>query len=257
MSTDVCIAPTADDVGRCAAGIIVRLARDAVGRRGRCTLALAGGRSPMTTYAHLAEAAEMPWSHVHVLWSDERCVPPEHPDSNFGAASAAFLSRVPVPPEQVHRIRGEADAADEALRYEDTLRGLVKRNPPRLDVILLGLGEDGHTASLFPGSLALAERERWVVAVEPPPGVAHRRITFTLPLLAAGRRVVFIVTGASKAGAVSRVLVGREMALPAAQVVATHGGTTWVLDEEAACDLGDALKERGRRAWARQTRRVV
>lgn len=257
MSTDVCIAPTADDVGRCAARLVLRLALDAVGCRGRCTLALSGGRSPMTTYAHLAQAPEMPWPHVHLFWSDERCVPPEHPDSNFGAAAAVLLSRAPVRPEQVHRIRGEADAAAEAVRYEGVLRRLVRGNPPRLDVILLGLGEDGHTASLFPGSPVLDERKRCVVAVDPPPGVAHRRITFTLPLIGAGRIVVFIVTGASKAEAVSRTLVGRERALPAGQVMAACRRATWVLDEAAARDLDDALREQGRMAWVRQTRRAV
>lgn len=257
MRVDVLIAPTADDVGRCTAGLIVRLALDAVGRRGRCTLALSGGRSPLAAYAHLARAPGVPWPDVHVFWGDERCVPREHPDSNFRAANAVLLFRVPVPPDHVHRIHGEAEPDDEALRYEGVLRRVVGGTLPRLDVILLGLGEDGHTASLFPGSPALGEGARLVVAVDPPPGAAHRRITFTVPLIGAGRAVVFVVTGASKADAVWRVLARREMALPASRVMAAHGGATWVLDEEAAHDLSQALRDRGRRAWARQTRPVV
>lgn len=196
----------------------------------------------------------MPWAGVHLFWSDERCVPPEHPDSNFRAANEVLLSRVPVSPEHVHRIRGEADPHDEARRYEGVLRRVVGGNPPRLDVILLGLGDDGHTASLFPESRALNEGAQLVVAVDPPPGVAHQRITFTVPLIGAGRAVVFIVTGTSKADAVRRVLAGREMVLPASRAMAAHGSATWVLDEEAARDLSNALKGEGRRAWARQTR---
>lgn len=254
MTSSVFIAPTAEDVGRCAAGLIVRMALGAVGQRGRCTLALAGGRSPMTTYAHLAQAPEMPWPHVHLFWSDERCVPPEHPDSNFGAAAGVLLARVPVPTDNVHRVRGEASPEDEARRYEEVLRKTVGGDRPRLDVILLGLGEDGHTASLFPGTPVLDERMRLVAAVDPPVGVPHRRITFTLPLILAGRNVVFLVSGERKSEAVARVLLVRDETLPATRVLRARGTLTWVLDEEAARDLDDALKEQGRQAWARQIR---
>ena len=253
MSPRLVVAPTAQDVGECVAAMIVRAAQGAVSRRGRFLLALSGGRSPLAAYARLASGSGMPWERTHLFWSDERCVPPDHPDSNFGAANAALLSRVPIPPDQVHRIRGEEDPAAEARRYEALLRRVAGEDLPRLDVILLGLGEDGHTASLFPGSAALDERARLVVAVDAPSEGMHARITFTLPLIAAGRRVVFVVTGAGKARAVARVLEVQEATLPATQVAAASRAL-WVLDEEAARDLGDALRRAGCRAWARQTR---
>ncbi|GAB4400055.1 MAG: 6-phosphogluconolactonase [Anaerolineales bacterium] len=250
---ELVIAPTAERAAMRVADAIAHAAAMAVRERGRFTLALAGGRTPLAAYAHLAAAPDMPWSRTHLFWSDERCVPPDHPDSNFGAAAGVLLSRVPIPPDHVHRIRGEAAPDDEARRYEGVLRETVGGDPPRLDVILLGLGEDGHTASLFPGGAALDERVRLVVAVDPPPGVAHRRITFTLPLILAGRGVVFLTTGAAKAEAVARVLIAHDEALPATRVLAAQGRVVWVLDEDAARDLNDALKAQGRQAWARQT----
>lgn len=253
-SVDLVVAPTAEDAAADLAGLVIRVALLAVRGRGRFALALAGGRSPLAAYARLASASGMPWARTHVFWSDERCVSPEHPDSNFGAAMGVLLSRVPISPNHVHRIRGEAEPDGEASRYEAVLRETVGGDPPRLDIILLGLGEDGHTASLFPRSPVLDEQARLVAAVEPPAGVAHRRITFTLPLILAGRRVVFFVTGGGKAEAVARVLVQRDETLPATRVLRARGRITWVLDDEAARDLSPALKAQGRQAWARQTR---
>ncbi len=250
---ELVIAPTAERAAMRVADVIAHAAAMAVRERGRFTLALAGGRTPLAAYAHLAAAPDMPWARTHLFWSDERCVPPDHPDSNFGAAAGVLLSRAPIPPDHVHRIRGEAGPDDEARRYESVLRETVGGVPPRLDVILLGLGEDGHTASLFPGSPALDERARLVVAVDPPPGVVHRRITFTLPLILAGRGVVFLATGAAKAEAVARVLIAHDEALPATRVLTARAQVVWVLDEEAARDLNDVLKAQGRQAWARQT----
>lgn len=250
---DLVVAPTAEDTARHLATLIVHAAVVAVRERGRFIAALAGGRSPLAAYAHLASVSGMPWARTHLFWGDERCVPPDHPDSNFGAAMGVLLSRVPIPPEQVHRIRGEAEPGGEARRYEEVLRRTLGGDLPRLDLILLGLGEDGHTASLFPGSRVLDEGARLVAAADPPAGVAHRRITFTLPLILAARRVAFLVVGLAKAEILARVLVGRDEALPATRVLRARGRIVWVADEEAARDLSEALKERGRQAWARQT----
>ncbi|MDH7489235.1 MAG: 6-phosphogluconolactonase [Anaerolineae bacterium] len=250
---DIVIAPMAEHAAMRVADLIVHDAAMAVRERGRFTLALAGGRTPLAAYARLAAASGMPWARTHLFWSDERCIPPDNPDSNFGAAAGVLVSRVPIPPDHVHRIRGEAEPREEARRYESVLREIVRGDPPRLDVILLGVGEDGHTASLFPGSPALDEQAHLVVAVDPPPGVAHQRITFTLPLILAARSVVFLATGAAKANAVARVLLAHDEAMPATRALAARGRVVWVLDEEAARDLSDAIKEQGRQAWVRQT----
>lgn len=251
---EIVVAPTAEHAAMRVAVLIVREAAMAVRERGRFTLALAGGRTPLAMYARLASDSGMPWAHAHLFWSDERCVPPDHADSNFGAAAGVLLSRVSIPPEHVHRIRGEAEPHGEARRYESVLREIVRGDPPRLDVVLLGVGEDGHTASLFPASAALNEDMRLVVAVDPPAGIAHRRITFTLPLIRAAQCVLFLVTGGAKSEAVARVLVRRDEALPATHVLASRGRVVWVLDEEAACGLTTPLRARGRRTWAHQTR---
>ena len=187
---------------------------------------------------------------IHFFWGDERHVPPEHPDSNFGAARAALLDHVPVPPENVHRVPAELPDADAAARiYEDELRRWLAPppgQPPRFDLVLLGLGADGHTASLFPGSAALDETERWVVApwIEK---LAARRITLTLPVLNAAARVLFLVSGRDKAAALRAVLAGprRPRELPA-QAVAPHDGeVTWIVDREAASELKTLSKGSG------------
>ena len=212
--------------------------------RGAFTLALPGGTTPGALYALLADpaaalAARMPWERTQVFFGDERHVPPGHPDSNYGMAREALLARVPVPAENVHRIRGELpDAAGAAAAYERELRAVLGPVPV-LDLMLLGLGEDGHTASLFPGSPALEERERWVVAawVE---RLGAWRITLTLPVLERAREVVFLVCGAGKAAALRRALRGtaEDKPVPAARVRPRDGRTLWLADRAAAASPG-------------------
>jgi 6-phosphogluconolactonase len=181
----------------------------------------------------------VPWPSVHFFWGDERHVPPDHPDSNFGAARAALLEHVPVPPRNIHRMPAElADAEAVARSYEDELRGCFappRGAPPRFDLMLLGLGADGHTASLFPRSSALAERRRWVVAPWIEKLAAHR-ITLTLPVLNSAARALFLVSGKDKAPALRRVLAGprRPRELPAQAVAPRDGELTWIVDQEAA-----------------------
>jgi 6-phosphogluconolactonase len=215
-----------------------------VQRLGRCTIALAGGSTPRTLYralAHGALRAQVPWSRIEFFWGDERHVPPDHPQSNYRMAHETLLSTVPVGPEQIHRIHAEeADAGAAASAYENEIRATVpaEEGPPRFDLILLGLGPDGHTASLFPGSDALSERERlcvanWVAAMN------AYRITMTLPLLNAARAVMFIVSGADKA-AIVRQVVRRDHPGPEfpAELVHPDGELLWMLDREAASALG-------------------
>ena len=218
--------------------------------RGRATLALAGGSTPRPLYLRLAELPRerLPWLRTTIVFGDERCVPPDEPASNYGMAREALLSRIPVPPALVHRVHGERPPAEAADAYDRVLRGALggpaaEERPafaveaPLLDVTLLGVGADGHTASLFPASPALAERSRWAVAVEAPPsaGGARDRVSLTLPVLCASRLVVVLVTGADKASAVRAALDGAE-ANPAA-MVRGRDRTCWLLDPAAASAL--------------------
>jgi len=227
---------------RRAADEVARRAEASVATRGRFAIALSGGSTPRRLYALLADPGEpfrarVPWGRTHVFFGDERHVHPDHPDSNYGMARAALLAKVPLPPGNVHRIRSEDPDADAAARdYERVLRDAVgpgSGEPPRLDLVLLGLGTDGHTASLFPGTDALEEERRLVVApwVE---RLRSRRITLTLPALDAARAVVFLVSGAEKAERVAEVLEGGGAALPAARVRPDDGELVWLLDAPAA-----------------------
>lgn len=225
-------------------------------------LALSGGRTPGGVYEALAAAHEwgggpVPWSRAEIFWGDERHVPPDHPDSNYRMAREALLSRVPVPPEQVHRIPAELESAEDAASaYERTLRASFGLDPeggpaaagvrapapgpatpawPRFDLVLLGLGPDGHVASLFPGSDAIRERRRLVVA----PWVEHlhaHRITLTLPVLDAAACVLFLVSGADKAETLRAVLEDPSGAVPyPAQLVRpAEGSAVWIVDRAAA-----------------------
>jgi 6-phosphogluconolactonase len=227
-----------------AAREVLARAGEAVAARGAFSLALSGGSTPRALYALLGDpagayAARMPWDRTRVFFGDERHVPPTHPDSNFRMASEALLAHVPIPVASVHRMRGELpDAGEAAAAYERELRAVLGEAPV-LDLVLLGLGEDGHTASLFPGSPALDERERWVAA----PWVERLgawRITLTLPVLERAREVVFLVAGAAKAAPLRRAL-RREGAepVPAARVRPREGRLLWLADRAAAASLGE------------------
>lgn len=215
-----------------AAQEILKAALQAVSERGRFTWALSGGSTPRDLYRRLASdpfRARMPWEAIHFFWGDERHVPPDHPESNFRMAREAMLDAVPVPAGNIHRIHAEeADAERAAAAYEDELRSFFGP-APRFDLVLLGLGKDGHTASLFPGGMAVHERERLVVAV-----LASRvRITLTPPVLNHARRQVFLVSGADKAQALQAVIEGeREPERYPAQIV--EGNRLWMVDRAAA-----------------------
>jgi 6-phosphogluconolactonase len=223
---------------------IARAATDAVAARGRFTIALSGGSTPRRLYQLLAAEYRdrMPWHSVHVFFGDERCVPPTHVESNYGMARFELLSRVPIPPDHVHRMPGELSPEEGARRYDALLRRLLAggdaASPPRgetLDVALQGVGADGHTASLFTGSGALEERERWAVAVEAPEYMETRmRITMTLPVLNGARHVYVQVAGAEKRQIVGEILSGDPAAsrYPAARLRGAQR-TVWFLDRAA------------------------
>ena len=253
MRPEVLIAPAPREAAEAAASLWGGIAARALSRHGKFLVALSGGTSPLPLYALLAERACVSWHATHVFWGDERCVPPEHPDSNFGAAREVLLSRVPVPDAQVHRIRGENPPGAETARYERLLRDLVPGEPPRLDLVLLGMGADGHVASLFPGGDALQERGRLVHAVEPPDWGEHRRITLTLPAINAAHNVLFLVTGVGKAATAAQVLERRRTDAPASCVHLGAGDVFWVLDDGAASELSDRVRRAGQQAWASRT----
>ncbi len=230
-----------DHLARRAAAEWVRTADEAITRTGRFAVALSGGNTPRALYAKLAGEefrARIAWERWHFFWGDERSVPPDHPDSNYRTAFEALLSRVPVPPANIHRIETERGPAEAAAAYETALRdffAVPRGGFSRFDLILLGIGEEGHTASLFPGSAALEESERLVVAVYVEK-LSTDRITLTLPALNSAAEVAFLVSGKSKAEVVKRTL--RDGAdLPAARVAPADGRLLWFLDKEAASFL--------------------
>ncbi len=210
----------------------------------RVTVVLAGGSTPRGVYHALAgeHAGRIRWDRVHLFFGDERCVPSEDPLSNYAMARESLISRIPVPDGNVHRIPAEIDPPAEAARhYEDSIRSFFGRGPggppPRFDLVLLGVGADGHTASLFPGHDALEERSLWVAAVHSAAVVPPWRITLTLPVLDNARQVFFVVTGAAKAAVVRAILRDAPEArrYPAARVRGRER-TVWFADRAA---LGD------------------
>jgi len=225
-----------------AAALVIERASSAVAERGRFMLALSGGATPQATYARLAESAgrgQMAWEQTWIFFGDERCVPVDHPESNYRTAAETLLSKVPIPPAQVCRMRGEIDPEDAAVAYARALSdafGTRRGEMPRFDLILLGFGVDGHTASLFPGSPALKEIFRPVAAVHAAAAAIPQRLTLTYPVLNAARCVAFLGSGAEKAKVV-KAMLGEGALLPATMVRPTHGTLLWLLDAAAAALL--------------------
>ncbi len=242
MRADLAVLPSAAALADAAAGRFVAAAGDAIASRGQFIVALAGGSTPRDTYLRLGTGAlvsKVMWSRVQVLWGDERCVPPHDVESNYRMARETLLDRVPVPAANVHRIHGEDDPSTAAGVYETTLRALL-RTPAgaRIDLVLLGLGEDGHTASLFPGSTAVHEQTRWVMAARAA-AASTWRITLTPAVINAAVEVLFLVSGGAKAGILRRVLEGPRCPeeLPAQAIAPSNGRVRWCVDAAAAAEL--------------------
>jgi 6-phosphogluconolactonase len=226
------------------------LAAQEAAARGRFAVALSGGETPRALYRLLARqqfSKKIPWRRTHLYWGDERCVPPADERSNYGMAWDAFIKHVPIAPENVHRMRGEDLPEEAAHEYDAELRRLAAQERPRaevpvFDLVLLGLGDDGHTASLFPHSDALAAEDVFTVPATAPDG--SPRLTVTAPVINAARRVWFLVTGAAKAGMVAEVIEGLRvpLAVPAQGVAPVHGSLTWFLDDAAAAELSPDAK---------------
>jgi 6-phosphogluconolactonase len=236
------IAADAEEAARAAAGEILARARAALAARGAFSWVLSGGSTPRRLYELLASEPALrgafPWERTRFFWGDERYVPPDHPESNFGMSREAMLARVPAPPENLHRWRTELPPAEAAAAYEATLRavfGLAAGERPPFDLVLMGLGEDGHTASLFPGTPVLGERERlaaevWVEKLR------VWRLTLTVPALNATRCFLFLVAGAKKAAALqaARAPEGDPDRTPARLIRPEDGELLWIADRAAA-----------------------
>jgi len=236
----------ADDPGtlsRVAASEILSRAKASIAERGRFSLCLSGGSTPQSLYCMLANDSffrtRVPWGKIDLFWGDERHVPPDHPDSNYRMAKETLLSRVPIPKDSIHRIKGETPDPHQAAReYEEVLVHffrLAKGTFPRFDLVLLGMGKDGHTASLFPGTEALQEQRRLVVAnrVE---RLGGDRITLTIPVLNQAAFLLFLVSGDEKAETLKTVLEDRRYpkSLPVQLIHPKEGRVLWLVDKAAA-----------------------
>ncbi len=241
--------PDADAVSHAAAEDFVDLARETIRQRGRFSVALAGGSTPRRLYQLLAELPHrerVAWERLEFFWGDERAVPPDHPDSNYRMADAALLSKLDLPAGTVHRIRAEEPDGEQAARdYENEIRRVLgatpNGSPPVFDLILLGMGADGHTASLFPYTKAPWERRRWVVSHFVPKLNADR-FTLTPPILNRAREVRILVSGVDKAPVLRAVLEGPRdpERLPVQLVQPDKGRLIWLVDEAAASELRGA-----------------
>jgi 6-phosphogluconolactonase len=228
-----------------AAEEVARQAITAVQSRGRFTFALSGGSTPRSLYTLLATKASLPWDKIYFFFGDERHVPPDNPESNYRMAKESLLSKAPIPAENIFRIPAENPGASQAAEaYEQTLHRFFNAAPgsfPRFDLVLLGMGPDGHSASLFPGTKALQEKSRWVVSnwVEK---FKTDRLTLTLPVLNNAAVVMFVVSGQDKAGMLKEVLEGRlpgEL-FPAKLIKPSNGELIWMVDRAAAAQISAA-----------------
>lgn len=243
---DIHIARDGQEWANEAAAILHAASEEAIRSHGRCLIALSGGTTPRMLYKTLATPewkVRFDWSRIFFLFGDERCVPSEHPDSNFSMAQSALFQPLDISPDHIYRMKGEAqDPSAAAQEYEKVLRQLTNCAPPhipRIDIILLGLGEDGHTASLFPGTEALHEQTRAVTVGYAPTGI-RSRLTFSLGVLNRATVVLFLVNGSSKTSIVRRILDPQspsDRSLPAAMVAPDTGRLIWMLDRSAAAQL--------------------
>ena len=232
------IEKSAEELAQFAAKQLVEILSRAIKERGSGSLVLSGGKTPRRVYQILGSkplSDRLEWNCVHCFFGDERMVPPDHPDSNYGMARRELFERVPIPAENVHRIQGELTAEQAALEYANELRSIYKGRIPRFDCVLLGIGEDGHTASLFPGTDALSENEKSTVALFVPRLKAWRA-TLTFRVINNAREIIFLAEGEKKASIVRKVIESAmpSMNFPATMVRPHDGVLRWMLDSEVS-----------------------
>lgn len=239
MQSKVIVEEDAAAMARKAADLFLDTARDSTGKRRFFSVAISGGNTPRPMHRVLAQTPDFTgllWKKTHLFWVDERCVPAQDPASSYGMARRDFIARVPIPPSQVHPVDGTLPPERGARDYEDKLKSFFQvrgRVFPRFDLVVLGIGSDGHTASLFPHHSALGEKKRWVRAVKG----GHPdlwRVTLTLPVLNAARKVLFLVSGGGKRDIVSNIFEGEGEDLPVRRIQPESDAVTWVMDRDAA-----------------------
>ncbi len=241
MEIETLIYPNAESFAQAAATRFIEIANAALRQTGRFDVCLSGGNTPRHMNQLLAAAplsGRIDWSRVFVFWGDERCVPPDDEESNYHTAKVTLLDQAPIPAENVHRIQGERTPLEAAADYEDQLGAHFGVETPRFDLVLLGMGDDGHTASLFPGTPGIHEQKRWALPVKHtvPPLPLIDRVTLTPPVLNNAANILFLVTGAGKARRLYEVLHGAYAPdhQPSQIIQPVNGQLTWLLDEAAA-----------------------
>ncbi len=247
MGTMIHVLRDAEAVSLAAAELVVLAANQAIETQGAFYIALSGGGTPKRLYQHLASDAynqQIDWQRVHIYFGDERCVSPEHPESNYRMAREALLDKLTIPESQIHRMEGErADLAQAAADYAELLQTLpLSKGLPQFDLILLGMGDDGHTASLFPGTTALSEKKKTVVA-HTISQMNTQRITLTYPVINNAHQVMVLVAGENKAARLEEVLVSAPEGRYPIQGVKPKGIINWLLDQAAAAKLPKRLIE--------------
>ena len=237
--SEIIIKDNTTDLAVTSADIFAMRARHCIAQKGQFVVALSGGSTPRDMHRMLAGEPYLsciPWNHVHVFWVDERCLPEDDDASNYGLARKDFLDQVPIPTRQIYPMRGVASPEEGAAMYEVKLKAFFRVGEggfPVFDLIFLGVGKDGHTASLFAKQRTLDERQRWVVAVKGgSPDV--NRLTMTYPVLNHARQIVFLVSGKEKSQVLRAILEEGQTALPAQRIRPVSGKLTWLLDREAA-----------------------
>ncbi len=235
--------PDSEALSRAGTDFFVRSANESVAERGRFSVVLSGGSTPMRLYELLAMPDyfdSVPWDKTHIFWGDERCVPLDDPRNNAHNAIGKLLDKVPLAPERIHRIESDKTPQEAAKRYEESLRDYFGDDAPSFDLILLGLGENGHTASLFPGTPILRETKRWVADVYVAEQKMHR-VSLTLPVINRAARIVFLVSGMKKANVLREVIEKTDIGvqLPASLITPVRGELYWFCDREAAALLDE------------------
>jgi 6-phosphogluconolactonase len=244
LQPQIIVAHDRGELAKTAANIFRSGAKDCVMQTDLFTVALSGGSTPRDMHKLLAEepyASEIPWSKTHIFWVDERCVGVDDPASNFGLAKKDFLERIPIPLEQIHPMPGECAPEEGAKNYHKEMEKVFQTKEedlPVFDLIFLGMGKDGHTASLFPGGKPSHAPGRWVIAVKGGDPNVYR-LTLTYEVLNRAKRVTFLVSGKEKAPTVKTVLANKDARLPAQKIQPLKGKLTWLLDKEAASRLSD------------------
>jgi 6-phosphogluconolactonase len=260
LQIEYIVEPDGSALARRAAEQLVDIAEEAVAKRGRARIAISGGSTPKAAFQLLADPGQpflkrMPWEKLDLYWVDERTVPPDHPESNYRMTREAMLDRVPLKPEQIHRMEGELEPDVAASRYESLLRNTFRlegAETPRFDLVQLGMGDDGHTASLFPHTEALHEMGRLVTANQVPQKDTWR-VTLTWPVINQGSSVFFLIGGKNKAELVKEVFTGQRdpERLPSQLIWPASGILTLILDKDAAALL-PATDVHGRGVFERE-----